>query len=111
MGEVDLGCELSGPPRGEVAFVVSDLIDTIHHWSADLIWRLADAGYRMLRLDTRDYGRSTWLDGRERAAPNDRAPARLGAPVLCWRARLGSVLMRRMPPDSMRRMRWKRGTT
>lgn len=67
VGNVDLAYELSGPPRGEVAFVVSGLIDTIHHWPGGLIWRLADSGYRTLRFDTRDCGRSTWLNGREHA--------------------------------------------
>ncbi|MFN0044768.1 MAG: alpha/beta hydrolase [Alphaproteobacteria bacterium] len=69
VGEVELAYELSGPPRGEVAFIVSGLIDTIHHWPAGLVWRLADLGYRTLRFDTRDCGRSTWLNGGGQAGP------------------------------------------
>ncbi|MBM3540412.1 MAG: alpha/beta hydrolase [Alphaproteobacteria bacterium] len=63
VGRIDLAYDLTGPEDGEVVLVVSGLIDTLQHWPAGMVWRLAEAGYRTLRYDTRDCGQSTWLSG------------------------------------------------
>ncbi len=63
VGGIELAHDLSGPGEGEVVLVVSGLIDTLQHWPAGMVWRLAEAGYRTLRYDTRDCGQSTWLSG------------------------------------------------
>lgn len=59
---VSLAYELVGPESGEVVLAITGVIDTLLHWHPGLCWRLADAGYRTLRYDSRDCGQSTWFD-------------------------------------------------
>jgi pimeloyl-ACP methyl ester carboxylesterase len=63
LGAIELAYDLSGPRDGDVVLVVSGLIDTLQHWPAGMVWRLAEAGCRTLRYDTRDCGQSTWFSG------------------------------------------------
>lgn len=60
---VSLAYEMIGPEDGDVVLAITGVIDTLLHWHPGLCWRLADAGYRTLRYDSRDCGRSTWLEG------------------------------------------------
>lgn len=69
---VSLAFEMIGPETGEVILAITGVIDTLLHWHPGLCWRLADAGYRTLRYDSRDCGRSTWLEGAP--CPDDAPP-------------------------------------
>ena len=59
---IELEYEFIGPEQGEVVLAITGVIETLHHWPSGLCWRLADSGYRTLRYDARDCGRSTWLE-------------------------------------------------
>lgn len=71
---IELEYEFIGPEHGEVVLAITGVIETLHHWPSGLCWRLADAGYRTLRYDARDCGRSTWLEATVNAADPDAIP-------------------------------------
>jgi pimeloyl-ACP methyl ester carboxylesterase len=61
IGPLELEWESIGPADGAPVLAITGVIDTLLHWHPGLCWRLADAGYRTVRYDARDCGRSTWL--------------------------------------------------
>ena len=71
---VELAYERIGPKNGEIILAITGVIETLLHWHPGPCWRLAIAGYRTLRYDARDGGRSTWFDGSRYArTPEEKA--------------------------------------
>ena len=71
MSEEDLFCELpsgirlcyrtDGPAVGRPVLLIAGLALDLTSWSSELIKVLSDAGFRVLRVDNRDSGRSTHI--------------------------------------------------
>lgn len=59
---IDLAYESFGDPRDPAVLLVMGLGASMLFWSADFCGELADRGFRVVRFDNRDCGRSTWLD-------------------------------------------------
>src|SRR3954454_2867827 len=64
VGEVDLCWDAFGDPADPPMLLVMGLGMQLVHWPEDLCRRLAGEGYRVVRFDNRDAGRSTHLPGR-----------------------------------------------
>ena len=78
---MDLAAEVFGD-EGPVILLVMGIGAQLLHWHPALCGALALAGYRVVRFDNRDVGRSTWLDGvRVPASGRVLAGALVGRPV------------------------------
>jgi pimeloyl-ACP methyl ester carboxylesterase len=63
VGEIDLCYQELGDPRGEPMVMVMGLATQMIHWEEGFCELLGDQGYRVIRFDNRDAGRSTTLPG------------------------------------------------
>jgi pimeloyl-ACP methyl ester carboxylesterase len=77
VGDVELCCEELGDPSGEPMLLVMGLGAQMIHWDRGFCELLDERGYRVIRFDNRDAGRSTHL----------RAPAPRRAAMLLGRGR------------------------
>jgi pimeloyl-ACP methyl ester carboxylesterase len=59
---ISLAYEEIGDPSGEPLLLVAGLGQQLHSWPTAFCERLAGRGYRVIRFDNRDAGRSTHLD-------------------------------------------------
>lgn len=59
---ITLACEQCGAEDGEPVLLVAGLGMQLHSWADDFIELLVQRGYRVIRFDNRDVGRSTHLD-------------------------------------------------
>ncbi|NGQ92901.1 alpha/beta hydrolase [Rhodobacter sp. HX-7-19] len=60
-GPMELACVTDGPDSGEAVILVHGLGQTIADWPEGFVSGLAAQGYRVVRLDNRDAGRSSRL--------------------------------------------------
>lgn len=63
---IDLAYESFGDPDDPTILLVMGLGASMIFWNADFCGQLAERGFRVVRFDNRDCGRSTWLNGRAR---------------------------------------------
>jgi pimeloyl-ACP methyl ester carboxylesterase len=56
---IDLCCRLDGEPGSPVMLLIAGLAQQLNVWPARFVDALADEGYRIVRFDNRDVGRST----------------------------------------------------
>ncbi|KAI9002861.1 alpha/beta hydrolase fold protein [Hyaloraphidium curvatum] len=63
-GDVELEYEVFGT-AGDAVILVNGLGSQLLRWPAELCAQLAAQGFRVVRMDNRDVGLSTWLPGRE----------------------------------------------
>src|SRR2546428_107570 len=61
VGDVELCCEELGDPDGEPLLLVMGLGAQMIYWDEGFCELLGDRGYRVIRFDNRDVGRSTHL--------------------------------------------------
>jgi pimeloyl-ACP methyl ester carboxylesterase len=59
---VELAYDEIGDPDGEPLILIMGLATQMIHWDVDFCGMLADRGYRLIRFDNRDIGRSTQID-------------------------------------------------
>ncbi len=64
VGELELCCDAFGDPGDPAMLLVMGLGFQLVHWPEPLCRQLAAAGFRVVRFDNRDAGRSTHLPGR-----------------------------------------------
>jgi pimeloyl-ACP methyl ester carboxylesterase len=64
VGEVDLCYDTFGDPARPTMLLIMGLGFQLIHWPADFCRQLAAEGFRVVRFDNRDAGRSTHLPGR-----------------------------------------------
>jgi pimeloyl-ACP methyl ester carboxylesterase len=60
---IELCYQELGEPDGEPMVLVMGLGGQLVHWPDGFCEPLADAGFRLIRFDNRDVGRSTWIKG------------------------------------------------
>lgn len=60
---IELACQEMGDPEGEPLLLVMGLATQMIGWPEELCSLLADRGFRVVRFDNRDIGRSTKLEG------------------------------------------------
>jgi pimeloyl-ACP methyl ester carboxylesterase len=77
VGDLELCCEELGDPDGEPMLLVMGLGAQLIHWDRGFCELLGERGYRVIRFDNRDSGRSTHL----------RAPVPRRAAMLLGRGR------------------------
>ena len=63
VGEVELCYQELGDPGGEPMLLVMGLATQMIHWEDGFCELLGEQGFRVIRFDNRDVGRSTTLDG------------------------------------------------
>lgn len=63
IGEVRLAYETGGDPAGAPMLLIMGLGVQMILWPDDLVGELGAAGFRTVRFDNRDVGRSSWIDG------------------------------------------------
>src|SRR6202008_450412 len=79
-----LAYEMIGDPPGEPVLLVMGLGMQLIHWDRELCEQIAERGFRVIRFDNRDSGRSTQVDApvpnllRGLAGLSIDAPYRLG---------------------------------
>jgi len=73
---IELCYQELGEPDGEPMVLVMGLGGQLVHWPDGLCELLAEAGFRLIRFDNRDVGRSTWIKG----PPPSRTAMLLGLP-------------------------------
>jgi pimeloyl-ACP methyl ester carboxylesterase len=88
---IEIDCEIDGPEDGPVALLIMGLAQQLTFWPEDFVGALNEAGYRTIRFDNRDIGKSHKFHGRR--APN---------PLLQMSARLAG--MRGLAPYSLEDM-------
>ncbi|GIW45166.1 MAG: alpha/beta hydrolase [Candidatus Binatia bacterium] len=59
---IELEYEVLGPTQGEPMVLIMGLGAQMILWRDDFCHMLAERGYRVIRFDNRDVGRSSWLD-------------------------------------------------
>ncbi len=59
VGEVELWVDLRGPDDGEAVLLIAGSDTPGFRWTPAMVDPIADAGYRVVRFDNRDSGRST----------------------------------------------------
>ncbi len=74
---VDIAYEWDGPDDGPVALLIMGLAQQLVFWPEDFVAALNRAGYRTLRFDNRDIGKSHKFDGARAPHPLVQIPARL----------------------------------
>jgi pimeloyl-ACP methyl ester carboxylesterase len=62
VGELDICYDEIGPEDGEPMLMVMGLATQMIGWHEEFCALLAERGYRVIRFDNRDIGRSTWFD-------------------------------------------------
>ncbi len=77
VGGVDIAFEWDGPKDGAVALLIMGLAQQLVFWPEDFVEALNRAGYRTLRFDNRDIGKSHKFDGVRAPHPLLQIPARL----------------------------------
>ncbi len=60
---IEIAYELLGDPAGEPLVLVMGLGMQMIAWPDDLCAALGERGFRVVRFDNRDVGRSTWIEG------------------------------------------------
>ncbi|MBX3484997.1 alpha/beta hydrolase [Phenylobacterium sp.] len=63
-GAVEIAYEAFGDGAAETVLLINGLGSQMTRWPADFCGRLAARGFRVIRMDNRDTGLSSWLDGR-----------------------------------------------
>jgi pimeloyl-ACP methyl ester carboxylesterase len=63
LGDVTLDVEVSGDAQAPTLLLINGLGTQRTDWPAELLAGLRAAGLRLVTVDNRDVGRSTWLDG------------------------------------------------
>jgi len=76
VGEIELCYEELGDPDGEPMLLVMGLGTQLIHWHRDFCGLLGQRGFRVIRFDNRDAGRSTSIGGK----PPGTIPMMLGLP-------------------------------
>jgi pimeloyl-ACP methyl ester carboxylesterase len=61
---IDIEYEVLGPPRGEPLVLIMGLASQLVHWDDELCESFVARGFRVIRFDNRDVGRSTIFDDR-----------------------------------------------
>ena len=74
---VDIECELDGPEDGPAVLMIMGLAQQLIFWPEDFYGALNAAGFRTIRFDNRDVGRSRKFHGRRAPNPMFQLPARL----------------------------------
>jgi pimeloyl-ACP methyl ester carboxylesterase len=64
IGEIELCYETHGDPDDPVMLLVMGLGTQMVAWRPEFCEQLASHGFRVVRFDNRDIGRSTWMKGR-----------------------------------------------
>jgi len=64
VGEVEIAYDVHGDPAGPVLLVIPGLGTQMVYWDLPLVEMLTGRGFRVVRIDNRDNGASTVLDGR-----------------------------------------------
>lgn len=59
---IELAYQEIGDPEGEPMVLIMGLGGQMVHWDLGFCELLADAGFRVIRFDNRDVGRSSWID-------------------------------------------------
>lgn len=67
--DVRLEYEISGPKNGPVILMITGLADQLTYWPVELIDRLNAQGFRTLRFDNRDIGKSEKLHDKRAVRP------------------------------------------
>ncbi len=63
---IDLCYEIFGDPAAEPMLLIMGLGAQMIHWDDDFCRQLAARGFRVIRFDNRDIGKSSWLSGGKR---------------------------------------------
>lgn len=80
IGELELEYEIHG--KGEPMVLIMGIGAQMLLWHDDVVSRLVDRGFQVVRFDNRDVGRSTWLDHQQVDKPGQILPrAYLGLPI------------------------------
>ncbi|MBL8770725.1 MAG: alpha/beta hydrolase [Phenylobacterium sp.] len=72
-GRVELEYETFGDGAPETVLLINGLGSQMNRWPADFCGKLAARGYRVIRMDNRDTGLSTWFGDGERYTLKDMA--------------------------------------
>lgn len=72
-GRVEIEYETFGDGAPETVLLINGLGSQMTRWPADFCGRLADRGFRVIRMDNRDTGLSTWLGKDDRYTLKDMA--------------------------------------
>ncbi len=70
VGEVELAYDELGDPQGQPMLLVMGLGTQLIHWPPRLCAMLGERGYRVIRFDNRDVGRSTKVKARAPGTPS-----------------------------------------
>ncbi len=63
IGDIELAYEVGGDPAGAPMLLIMGLGAQMILWPDDLVAELGARGFRTVRFDNRDCGRSTWIEG------------------------------------------------
>lgn len=63
IGDIELAYEVGGDPAGVPMLLIMGLGAQMILWPDDLVAELGARGFRTVRFDNRDCGRSTWIEG------------------------------------------------
>lgn len=63
---IDICYEIFGDAQSEPIFLIMGLGAQMIHWDDDFCRQLAGRGFRVVRFDNRDIGKSSWMKGRGR---------------------------------------------
>jgi pimeloyl-ACP methyl ester carboxylesterase len=74
---VEIECELDGPEGGPCVLMIMGLAQQLIFWPEDFYGALNEAGFRTIRFDNRDIGKSRKFHGRRAPNPMFQLPARL----------------------------------
>ena len=66
---IDLCYEIFGEPGAEPMLLIMGLGAQMIHWDDDFCWQLAARGFRVIRFDNRDIGKSSKMTGGKRLGP------------------------------------------
>src|SRR6202030_3332942 len=66
---IDICYEIFGEPNAEPILLIMGLGAQMIHWDDDFCRQLAARGFRVIRFDNRDIGKSSKLTGRKRLTP------------------------------------------
>lgn len=81
VGDIDICAEVHGPEDGVPLLLVMGLGAQLVSWDPEFPGALVDRGFRVVRFDNRDVGRSTHLDGQQVDLTEVFAEAAAGEPV------------------------------
>lgn len=63
LGDVEIAYEVDGPEDGEPMLLLMGLGTQLVAWPDDVVAGLTSRGFRVVRTDNRDIGRSSWTEG------------------------------------------------